>query len=259
MKKIVQALVVLVAGAAVLGVSSTTASANSQYSAKRSNSVRLIWRKSMGRHAFKATTGARYSRHLAVRYGNNAATSNVTWYTDAHEKFYKKAQGHNAIYYHVKSADGTLQGWIWRGYLKAIKNKNVVTVTNAADTDPTVDSAAMCRAMFPNATYDSKLTWAADAFFTIDDSADVNDLRNQTAMSQHVAAYTPFKTMKYIDFNSKNPNSLKSIDAALTAAGYDAKTRATYQGWSVGGSVVGLDETLEGVNPGEGMIYLIQK
>jgi GH25 family lysozyme M1 (1,4-beta-N-acetylmuramidase) len=93
-------------------------SAGKQYSASRSKSVKLIWRKSMGRHYYQTTKGARYSKHLGIRYGYNADLSNVTWRTDAHEKLYKKNTGHYAIYYHVKSTTGNHGGWIWRGYLK---------------------------------------------------------------------------------------------------------------------------------------------
>ncbi|MFC6275020.1 hypothetical protein ACFQET_05770 [Levilactobacillus tangyuanensis] len=258
MKKMIQALAVLVAGAGVLGVSSVTASANSQYSAKRSKSVRLVWRKSMKRHAFQATTGARYSKHLGIRYSNNDVTPTVTWYTDAHEKLYKKNKGHNAIYYHVKSADGTLQGWIWRGYLKTPKKAATPTVDTSADSGKTVDDIAMTRYLFPNSIYDAKLHNAANNFLSTDEFSAVSDMRDN--MSSQVAFFTPFKTTKYIDFQSKDPNSLKSIDAALTAAGYDAKTRSTtYSGWYVGGSLVSLDSSYEGIEPGEGIIYLIQK
>ncbi|KRN02264.1 hypothetical protein FD13_GL002138 [Levilactobacillus senmaizukei DSM 21775 = NBRC 103853] len=58
MKKIVQARLILGVGAGRVGVTSITASANSQYSAKRTKSVRLVWRKSMKRHAMTATKGA---------------------------------------------------------------------------------------------------------------------------------------------------------------------------------------------------------
>lgn len=118
MKKIIKSALALMTGASVFCLSNVAASANSQYSATRSNSVKLVWRKSMGRHALTATQGARYSKHLGIRYSNNDVTESVIWYTDAHEKLYRKAKGSSAIYYHVKSADGTLQGWIWRGYLK---------------------------------------------------------------------------------------------------------------------------------------------
>lgn len=88
-----------------------------QYSASRSKSVKLVWRSNMGRHAYKTTDGARYSKHLGMRYGYNSDMPDITWYTDAHEKLYMKNSGHYAIYYHVKSADGQHGGWIWRGYL----------------------------------------------------------------------------------------------------------------------------------------------
>jgi len=127
--KLAQGVIALVASAGMFGFMTTTASANSQYSAARSNSVRLVWRTSMKRHAYTATQGARYSKHLGIRYSNNDVTPTVTWYTNAHEKLYKKFKGHSAIYYHVKNADGTLQGWIWRGYLKKV-NATVSTTTS---------------------------------------------------------------------------------------------------------------------------------
>jgi len=134
MKKIVQMAAILGVGVSALGLAGVTASANSQYSARRSSSVRLVWRKSMKRHAFIATQGARYSKHLGIRFSNNDVTPTVTWYTDAHEKLYKKYKGHNAIYYHVKSSDGTLQGWIWRGYLEpVVTQNNVVGSSNSSN------------------------------------------------------------------------------------------------------------------------------
>ncbi|MDT6981538.1 hypothetical protein [Levilactobacillus zymae] len=113
-----------------------TTTTQGQYSKARSNSVKLVWRKSMKQHAYTATTGARYSKHLGTKYGNNADTADVTWLTDAHEKLYRKAKGNSAIYYHVTSEDGTLQGWIWRGYLKAGKADQTTT------DDSTTQSAA---------------------------------------------------------------------------------------------------------------------
>lgn len=256
MKKVIQIMTIIGVGIGLSSVVSMTASASSQYSASHASLVRLVWRKTMKRHAYTATTGSRFSKHLSIRYSNNKSTAKVTWYTDAHEMLYKKYAGHNAIYYHVKSADGSLQGWIWRGYLK---NRNGKAPKTQVTDDVTVDSKTMIRTMFPKSTYNSKLTDAANSFETIDDSADVNELRSQAGMSQVVSDYMPFKKMKYIDFYSKNPASMKSIDQALTAQGYDAATRKSFKGWSVGGSVTGLDATLEGIEPGEGIIYLIQQ
>lgn len=91
----------------------------SNYSASRANSVRLVWRHHMGRHAYHTVKGARYSKHLGVKYASNDDLPEMTWYTDAHEKLYNKAKRTSAIYYHVKSDDGQHGGWIWRGYLTA--------------------------------------------------------------------------------------------------------------------------------------------
>jgi len=263
MKKIIQMAAILGVGVGVFGLSGVTASANSQYSAKRSNSVRLVWRKSMKRHAFTATQGARYSKHLGIRYSNNDVTPSVTWYTDAHEKLYKKYKGHNAIYYHVKSADGTLQGWIWRGYLKAPKNTNASkpanTSNNTTDADPqAVDSKALSQSLFPNSKYDQELSDQANTYFAISDT-NAAVTRSQTEMNYYLSsAGLSFKKMKYIYFESKDPTSLKSIDQAVTAQGYDATARASLKGWSVGGVVTGLDEFGEGWNGGDGLIFLIQ-
>ncbi|GEO68217.1 hypothetical protein [Levilactobacillus acidifarinae] len=57
MNKIVKSALALMAGVGMLGTTTVVASANSQYSAARSNSVKLVWRKSMGRHALTATKG----------------------------------------------------------------------------------------------------------------------------------------------------------------------------------------------------------
>lgn len=101
----------------VVMVPGPSKSSGSQYSAARSNSVKLVWRRGMNSHYYKTTAGARYSKHLGTRYGYNADLPNVTWVTDAHQKLYKKNTGKYAIYYHVKSTTGNHGGWIWRGYL----------------------------------------------------------------------------------------------------------------------------------------------
>ncbi|WP_203639959.1 hypothetical protein [Levilactobacillus wangkuiensis] len=119
---------------------SQSVSANQQYSAARSRSVRLMWRRSMRQHSYTATTGARYSKHLGLRYSNNDVTPTVVWTTDAHEKLYNKRKGTTPIYYHVKSADGTLSGWIWRGYLKAATTATTPATTKTT-TQPTTKPA----------------------------------------------------------------------------------------------------------------------
>ncbi|AQW21274.1 hypothetical protein PL11_004715 [Lentilactobacillus curieae] len=110
-----------------------TANAASQYSAKRSHEVKLIWRRSMGTHAFKAPTGARFSKHLGVCYGYNPQTADVTWYTDAHEKLYLKNLRMYSIYYHVTSKSG-LQGWIWKGYMKPVNSNAGDASSNSSST-----------------------------------------------------------------------------------------------------------------------------
>lgn len=143
-----------------------------QYSAKRSNSVKLVWRKSMAQHAYTATTGARYSKHLGVKYGNNAATADTIWLTDAHEKLYRKAKGNSAIYYHVTSSDGKLQGWIWRGYLKAADDDDVTTTTDqSADNFTVQKTATTTAALKQNAAFTQLVTdqMVEDGFKTSQD------------------------------------------------------------------------------------------
>ncbi|WP_341778215.1 hypothetical protein [Levilactobacillus sp. HBUAS70063] len=253
MKKIVQTLLVLGVGAGVMGATSLSASANSQYSAKRSKSVRLVWRKPMKQHAFTATQGARYSRHLGIRYSNNDVTPTVTWYTDAHEKLYKKNKGYSAIYYHVKSADGTLQGWIWRGYLKAAGS----TPTTTKPTTPTVSAptgkltesnekafAAALKQLFPGTITDQKLSREANAAAWPTDAVD----------GDYVG---PHQTVIHL----RNPQSdalpfyFKAYEPLLTAAGYPASVRAGYAGWHIGIDIHD-DWGDEGANRGDALIYL---
>lgn len=86
----VKLLVTGLVGLGAIFTSQLSTAAASQYSAARSNDVKLIWRHSMGRHAYTATSGARYSEHLGTRYGYNSETAKVVWYTNAHEKLYFK-------------------------------------------------------------------------------------------------------------------------------------------------------------------------
>ncbi|GEO71899.1 hypothetical protein LZY01_10670 [Levilactobacillus zymae] len=161
MQNEVKGLLALGASLGVLGVT-TPASASSNYSVARSNSVRLVWRHSMGQYSYTATRGARYSAHLGVRYGANAATPNQVWYTNAHEKLYDRATHRHLIYYHFKA----------------------------------------------QAPYDAT-----------------------------------------------------AIDRALSKVGYDAKTRASYRGWAVGGGVLALsnDQADAGEYPGEGLVLLVRE
>ena len=145
MKRVMQAIMTVGVVAGAWGTTSVSASANSQYSAARSHSVKLVWRKSMKRHTYTATKGARYSKHLGIRYSNNDVTPTVAWYTDAHEKLYRKNKGNSAIYYHVKSADGTLQGWIWRGYLTKAVSTNAATTPTPTTTQTPSTYEAMAK------------------------------------------------------------------------------------------------------------------
>jgi len=252
MKKIVQAMLILGVGAGIVGVTSTTASANSQYSAKRSKSVRLVWRKSMKRHAMTATTGARYSKHLGIRYSNNDVTPTVTWYTDAHEKLYKKNKGHNAIYYHVKSADGTLQGWIWRGYLKPVSTKkNALAAVNAQPDPKNPDWVSLkdetpvdkeILSLFPGTIEDKTLDAQAGSVVYTNDG-------------EETPATPAGQTFIYLS-NSSALMDTKNYDKLLTAAGYPAAKRAQYRGWHIGVRTQIDNEWGEGISEGDAAVYL---
>jgi len=121
----------LVAGLLTGGLMATTTTANaSSYSSKRNNSVKLVWRKSMHKHAMHGTKGYLYSKHLGRRYKSLKSYPKTTWYTSKHEKLVVKKDGHSKIYYYVTSGNKKHSGWIWRGYLKSGKNPKAVTTSN---------------------------------------------------------------------------------------------------------------------------------
>ena len=267
MQKLIQGTLALGLGLGLWTGLTTTAAASQQYSAQRSNSVRLIWRRSMGRHAMTATRGARYSKHLGLRYGNNDVTTHVTWYTDAHEKLYEKAKHVSAIYYHVVSADGTLQGWIWRGYLKegVIKPSPTPTPATAQQTTTTVDPndldpddrqylydiqhapayAATIRALFPGTVNDQHLVQAAGQ------AAYTTDGEESPTMSANG------RLIRLQSVNTANQQHIDSSQYArlLSAAGYPASQRAKFAGWHIG-VAIHTTETDEGINQGAVFIYL---
>lgn len=131
----------MTSGAMLVHSTSVNASSHQAYSSKRSNNVKLVWRKSMGWHAMHTTQGALYSKHLGYKYANMSAYPNTTWYTMAHEKFVRKSTGTKPIYYRVVSADGKHNGWIYRGYLKKGASQAVTPKKNQANPNSNVSSA----------------------------------------------------------------------------------------------------------------------
>jgi len=170
MKRFIQGTLALSLGLGLWLATTTTASAN-QYSARRSNSVRLIWRKPMGQHQFTANRGYRYSRHLAVRYDRNASVSATTWFTDAHEKFYQKNRHNYAIYYHVRNGNGKMQGWIWRGYLKPVPKPVAPKVTPAYVKTEAAQSQKITK-FFPGVKTDKRLTRLVQDFVVANDDGE---------------------------------------------------------------------------------------
>lgn len=156
MKRFIQGTLALSLGLGLWLAATTTASAN-QYSAKRGNSVRLIWRKPMGQQQFTANQGYRYSKHLTVRYDRNASVSATTWFTDAHEKLYQKNRHNYAIYYHVRNGSGSMQGWIWRGYLKPVAKSVAPKATPAYVKTEAAQSKEITH-FFPGVKTDKRLT-----------------------------------------------------------------------------------------------------
>ncbi|NLR09827.1 MULTISPECIES: hypothetical protein [Lactobacillaceae] len=239
-------------GVGLLGFGGISAAASSQYSAARSRSVRLVWRKPMKQRAYTATTGSRFSRHLGVRYSKNKATANVTWYTDAHEKMYKKYQGHSTIYYHVKSADRTLQGWIWRGYLKPVKAKTsdaAVTATANPDDPGTRAPIANERLLdqeilnlFPGTIEDKTLDQQAGAVVYTDDGEEGPTVKPGQV---YIRLYNSARVM-----NTQNYANL------LAKAGYPATKRSQYRGWHIGVRAQVEDGYGEGVSQGDAAIFL---
>lgn len=264
-----------------------TASANQQYSAKRSNSVRLIWRNSMKQHALHASTGARYSKHLGIRYSNNDVTPNVTWYTDAHEKLYNKVRHTYAIYYHVKNLDGSLQGWIWRGYMKngnAPVQSNTKATTNKNtgdylyqpnddyfknnpddlqyiyDMNHEKDYCNYLKQLFPGTITDDELTRAANSEAYTDDGEDnYGDPAAQNFYGPYKNniedIHQPYQRIMFASDKINGHIDQQKYDDILTKLGYTVKKRTFFAGYHIG---IGIHVTEgdEGVNQGDVFIYL---
>lgn len=287
MQNEVKGLLALGVSLGLLGVTAP-ASASSNYSAARSNSVRLVWRHSMGQYSYTATRGARYSAHLGVRYGANAATPNQVWYTNAHEKLYDRATHRHLIYYHVNNGDYTSGGWIWRGYLKAapviaggsnavktpvavapatvpIAQMNLAALYQNAQHDAVAAADATVMQLFPTATYDQRVYVAASSYLGLGDDRTPGEYDTKLASGmadfKQLLNNVPNKTFKVIKFKAQAPYDATAIDRALSKVGYDAKTRASYRGWAVGGGVLALsnDQADAGEYPGEGLVLLVRE
>ncbi|WP_236008155.1 hypothetical protein [Levilactobacillus andaensis] len=298
MKKIVKGIIATSVGLGLVG-GTLTASASSQYSASRSNSVRLVWRRSMGKHALVATQGARYSEHLGIRYDYNSNTPDMVWYTNAHEELYDVDSGNYLIYYHVNSADGQHGGWIWRGYLNdasstqkaktsvpvATPSTSTTGTSSTTTSDNTTPATATTSAMdwtpyipkydlqpadinlmkqFPNTVYDEGVEDAANQFLGRDAQYILesnNDSEEQQKFSTLLTADgVTFKDFRVITFVVKDPDSNAEVTQALANAGYDLATRLQYdKGWRIGGGIEPIDSYNEKAVDGQSIVILVEE
>ncbi|MFC6259732.1 hypothetical protein [Levilactobacillus fujinensis] len=248
----------LVLGVAILNAfwgTEQVGSASSQYSAQRSNSVKLIWRHRMGKHVFHTVKGARYSQHLGVRYSENSDLPDVTWVTDAHEKLYRKAKGSSAIYYHVKSADGQHGGWIWRGYLTAgtvpvqtgpdperprkaeipavslYTAKSSVAYARAIQTEPVYRLSKAVWQLFPGTKLNLELSRMAIDF------PSENGLRDKGMLDKkHIIHFDLGNDWGTFQDTRDQPltTRLTWLKKRLAQQGLPATKRQSLQGWSIG-------------------------
>ncbi|WP_143462002.1 hypothetical protein [Levilactobacillus enshiensis] len=255
-----------------LGWSEMTASATfiqPEYSARRSNLFRLVWRKPMGSYSYTFETGGMYSKHIGTLYTWSVEADTNIFYTDAHEELYKKDIKKNVIYYHVKTADGKYSGWIWRKNLKPIKAPTIAVARNLTVDDMdwslalryddvTTDEVQMMK-LFPKTIYNNDTMQVGQQLLDSRNNLDLkkSDAKTLAAEGQYLTSeQVPFSAFKVISFVAKDPENVASVDAALTAAGYPAKNRAQFAGWHIGGDLVGSDDDNEGTFPGEGVVVL---
>lgn len=257
MKKTIRSFLLVVASLGIWYGSTSIASANSQYSTKRSNSVRLVWRKSMARHAFTAAKGSRYSKHLGMCYGQNSSLSSVTWYTDAYEKLYQKDRHNYAIYYHVQNYNNKVQGWIWRGYLKPVIKQTVPADTPYIALER--NQVQTITKLFTGTIYDPRLTEAVQNFIVANDDGETynDDWRSslsEAGITDGAAAKVQLLTngdgsvtgVKFNDEYNNGKLTLKQFfaDVAFTTASYQygkLSTYTSYRGWHIG--VASLDKS----------------
>ncbi len=263
MKKVIKGIVALGVGVGLFGSLGTTASAKSQYSARRANSVRLVWRTSMKRHAMTATKGSRYSKHLGTWYGYNSSLSDVTWYTNAHEKLYDVATGKYLIYYHVNSADGQHGGWIWRGYLKSAASTPATLTTSTMNWASATKTAGLQPAdialmkLFPHATYDPDLMTAVNQVFASTDNQPILSEEISSANDDFdnllTANNTEYSGFYLVRFHVKDPANAaevkQAIDDAVTAA-----DQADLQRWTIAGKIAPLGTKTPYVSGGMGLL-----
>ncbi|AKP65081.1 hypothetical protein FC99_GL001223 [Levilactobacillus koreensis JCM 16448] len=270
MKRFVKGIIAVGISAGLLGSLNTTASASSQYSASRSNSVRLVWRTSMGRHAMTATHGSRYSKHLGTWYGYNSSLSDVTWVTNAHEKLYDVVTGKYLIYYHVNSADGQHGGWIWRGYLKPAASNPATPTTSTMNWTAATQAAGLQPAdislmkLFPHATYDAKLMAAVNQVFAFGDNQPIlteqimqaNNDFNQVLTANH----DDYSAIYLVRFKVTDPNNLTEVKQAVATA-LDAKGQATLQRWQIAGKIapLGIGTQSNYLRSGMGLLVFAMK
>ncbi|WP_258115318.1 hypothetical protein [Levilactobacillus yiduensis] len=259
-----------------LGFGGIVTASASNYSARRANSVRLVWRHHMGRHAYHTVKGARYSKHLGVKYSTNDDLPDVTWYTEAHEKLYNKKKHTAAIYYHVKSGDGQHGGWIWRGYLTAgmasqqsstnesettetypkvtlFSAKSTAEYQNAIETQDYYALAKHVWALFPGTKLNLWLSQMT-AYGSMMDSTKPEDFKGfekegltdtKGIVSWHVGnLWSEFESTETLPMSSR----IKWITERMNTAGLTQKKRRGFEGWYIGLNFVDDEKDHSNIN-----------
>lgn len=146
LKVMIKALVgmTLLSAGLTLGIThSTDGTSTAQAKSKPTQVVKATYKK-LPKYGYKASKGTFYSTSYlkkANHYAKNYPHTTFYAYTSA---TVTRANGKKAVYYHVKSKNGKVNGWIWHGNLKRLNTSITpkAPITALVGTDGTSSSTS---------------------------------------------------------------------------------------------------------------------
>lgn len=130
MRAFVLGILVLV-GVLIAGSFSTTASQPAQAQSAKVVRVKTM---NISKKATHVSQGAMYSSNRLTKMVHNGANYKGTTFYTYQQAQVTRSNKKKTAYVYIKSANGQVTGWIWKGYLKAGK----ATVTNVSNKKVTV-------------------------------------------------------------------------------------------------------------------------
>ncbi|MBV0930157.1 hypothetical protein KTE19_05435 [Lentilactobacillus sp. IMAU92037] len=209
-KFIMVGLAVVIFGVAT-GTNSTIS--NSDVVSAKARTVKVLRSSGMSKTAYNANGGSIFTTAKLTKKAHNASSYLRTTFYATKSATVRKSNGNTAVYYYIKSSNGRVKGWIWKGNLSKKPSytkqkadiKAMLQIVRTTTSDAQNELLADFDGITPAQAYDSLSTVINDMKYIPDGSGNIECVG---------AAYQLFAGR----FNSTTNAKLSALYGAYTQA-----------------------------------------